>query len=526
MAADSAASSIVSEPYVQQPAQQPSSPSTHTALQPKPEVAGSAQSAVPNTTATTASAEDSSQHDSQHSSMPEQQHGSSIPPSSSRPLAAAPAQSVPRQNGVAPGPPSDGEEVVKLRSQLQRLKAQLVASANSAEEDAERQAAAAGQQASTLQRQRDELQASLHAAQQQLAAQQAARAEVGAPLIVKQAVIAPAGDRQLLVGAAARHSIRHILWPYLRYYHPVQAEDRLRDAEDDWETRLEAHAAEAASLRLELQERQSAPPQPPADAAPAAAEGAAAQQALRQEAEQAEARACHWQASAEAAQADVAQLQAELDAARHASMPSGSDTSADAALQDAQQAAEAAQQQAAQAASEAEQQRAAVAAAAADAESAQQELDVLRQRVHSLEATAAVAAEVAAERQRARQQAEHWQAAADAAQAAAAEAEQRAEAMGNAANQASLQCEALASHLAAEQEAHAAVQQQLSDLQVIPISVELFCLDTKHAGRTKGLVARRLQCFYLVSVSACTADCCSAAGGAGHAAAAGSGASC
>jgi hypothetical protein len=210
VAADSAANSTVSEPYVQQPVQQPSSPSARTALQPQPEVAGGAQSTVPNATATTVPAEDSSQHDSQHSSMPEQQHGSSIPPFSSRPPAAAPAQSVPRQNGVAPGPPSDSKEVAKLRSQLQRLKAQLVASASSAEEDAERQAAAAGEQASTLQRQRDELQASLHAAQQQLAAQQAATAQVGAPLIVKQAIIAPAGDRQLLVGAAAWHSIRHI----------------------------------------------------------------------------------------------------------------------------------------------------------------------------------------------------------------------------------------------------------------------------------------------------------------------------
>jgi hypothetical protein len=179
----------------------------------------------------------------------------------------------------------------------------------------------------------------------------------------------------------------------------------------------------------------------------------------------------HWQAVAEAAQADMEQLRAELDAAQHATLPTDKDTSADTAMRDAQQAVEAAQQQAAYATAETEQQRAAAAAAAADAKSAQQELDSLRQRMYSLEGSAAAAAEARGEQQRAQQQAEQWQAAADAAQAAAAEAQQQAEALRTAADEAALQCEALATQLAAEREAHAAVQQELSCQQVLILQI-------------------------------------------------------
>ena len=98
---------------------------------------------------------------------------------------------MPLQNGTASGLPSDAEEVIKLRGQLQRLKAQMVASASSAEEDAEQQAAAAGEQAAALQQERDELRAVLSAAQQQLAAQQAARAEVGVSAVAITAPIVP-----------------------------------------------------------------------------------------------------------------------------------------------------------------------------------------------------------------------------------------------------------------------------------------------------------------------------------------------
>ena len=172
---------------MQQLVQQPSSPSAFTALQPQPELVSGSQSAALNASAATVLAKDPS-HNGLGSSISEQQQqqqqqDSRIPPCSFQPPAAPPPQSAPHQNGVASGPPSDGEEVAKLRGQLQRLKAQLVASANSAEEDAERQAAVAGEQAAALQRERDELQASLHAAQQQLAAQQATTAEVGLLLI-------------------------------------------------------------------------------------------------------------------------------------------------------------------------------------------------------------------------------------------------------------------------------------------------------------------------------------------------------
>lgn len=99
------------------------------------------------------------------------------PVQESQPPAASPTASLPPANGTA-STPSDADEVAKLRGQLQRLKAQLVASAQSADEDAERQAAAAVEQAAVLQRERDALQAALDAAQQQLDGGKADRAEV------------------------------------------------------------------------------------------------------------------------------------------------------------------------------------------------------------------------------------------------------------------------------------------------------------------------------------------------------------
>ncbi len=96
-------------------------------------------------------------------------------PAAARHPAAQPAAQ-PAANGPRSARPDD--EAANLRAQLQRLKAQMLASSQQAEEETERAQQAAAAQAASLQREQAALQASLAAAQQELLSQQGANQEV------------------------------------------------------------------------------------------------------------------------------------------------------------------------------------------------------------------------------------------------------------------------------------------------------------------------------------------------------------